>query len=160
MSVHEGDRERQPSSRVSHPRGRTAIGIVALGLGLGLLLGCSFAQPAHQIQLDESSWVVQSIGGVATLSESRPRIVFDQPVSIDTGCRSLLLSWDMDTDGSALVFETPTASKSPCDGDLGLQDAHLLKAIGDVTSWSVIDSSRISLRGGDEIVLERDRDAE
>ncbi len=120
-----------------------------------VITGCNaLSEPAHELNLDGSSWSVVSIDGVIS-STPPPSITFDSPARVDTGCRTIYVSWDMDTDGSALSFESPNPSVVQCSAELAAQDAMVVSSIAGTGSWSVNSHDAIVLHGDHEVHLER-----
>jgi META domain len=123
-----------------------------------LISGCALSAPAHQLTLDGSSWTITALGGSDLVDGSKPTITFDTPATVNTGCRTALLGWDMDTDGASLVFDVVTLpSAPPCTADLRQQDDRLMSALGDIEAWSVDSPDEIVLNGRHNLRLERIR---
>lgn len=132
--------------------GRILIRLLLISL---LVAGCNvFSEAAYQVNLDGSAWSVKSIDGVGS-GLPTPSITFDSPARVVTACRTAYLSWDQDTDGSSLVFETPTAVIPPCTGNQIAEDQRLMSALATTESWSVQNNDAIRLRGDHEVMLER-----
>jgi META domain len=118
-----------------------------------LAFSASCAVPAYQLDLPGTRWSIVSRDGVQT-EAPHPALRFGEQsndATLSMACGQVPLDWIWDTDGSALSL-TPRAIPASCASE---QDAAVLRAIRSVEEWKVQSDGRITLRGREQLVLER-----
>jgi hypothetical protein len=127
---------------------------VALTLAALLIGAC---RPAYELDLAAGRWEVSSIGQATIPDDLRSIIQFDVPdvdhVTVETACRQFVLVYALESDSDAISFER-VGEPLECAERAAKADAALVRALGSVETWRVVDQRSVELHGDETIVLE------
>ena len=118
-----------------------AVAVVCLA-PVALLAYFVWDTPAYRLDLHETRWRVANVNNVAVADP--PSISFGDPGAYTTPCGEVPLSYDGDTDGSALFVWEEHASS--CDAMTAAQRA-VFTAVLNTEEWEYHDDSHITLKG-------------
>jgi META domain len=147
------------ASAASPKRGTVRAAIVLWSaiaiVGLAVLLLGGTKTPAHDVELSGSSWVVAEIDGKAVNGSTS--VAFQSPderVTLDTGCRTLVLSYFLDTDSPGIGFRV-NDSAAACASDRASVDELIVQAFTTTTEWSVQSQQQVTMTGQHTMILRR-----
>lgn len=141
--------------------GRGIFGIALVAVAVAIFAACSVFQtpPGRAIDLQGTEWAVVSLNGESIATAERPTIEFRKPtldkVTVTTECRSVSLSFALDTDGDAISFGQAESGDLTCAANPARRDELLHELLAGTQIWAVHDENHIELRGAGRISLER-----
>lgn len=144
-------------SRVAKSRAQTNTRGASLSLQalIGLALISSGCQPAHVLDLEDTSGRVTSRGNIEEPAPQATITFLRSDVEITLACGTIVSNLVMDTDGSAIGLIGNRDVEAACDGEASGRDFDVLLALLQVESWRIETENRIVLEGGPNLVLDR-----
>lgn len=121
---------------------------------------CGFLPAPYRMDLFETRWVVDAIGGQAippgtTMSFNEGGV--DGIVAVNTSCGTTQMGMGGDSDGDAIDFFDPEALEAmDCSADQQATHRELFAALDSVETWSIRDDDHITLIGTSELALTRE----
>lgn len=99
-----------------------------------------------------TTWTVSSIGGVATVGDAQPTIMFgaDGNVTGTTGCNNYFGPYKLD--GGTIEVGLLGSTLMLCEGPVGAQETTFMAALPKATGWSVGSDGNLTLTGSADIV--------
>ncbi len=134
---------------MSRPTRRLGGPLLALLAAVILLSGCTLRGNDDNANggLANTSWVVTSIGAVATLADARPTMAFapEGVVSGSGGCNTYCGPFR--TDGGGIEVGDLASTMMLCEGERGAQEAAFLGALAGASEWRQTEAGTLELAG-------------
>jgi heat shock protein HslJ len=127
---------------------RIAVALIWVAL---LSVGC---QPAADDAnaLDNTSWTVTAINGVAVVPAAKPTIMFEGDGTVAGSASCNQYSGSFRTDGDRITIGDLQSTLMLCAGEVGAQEAAFVAAMRAVETWRVTPTGELEMAGAASIV--------